>query len=176
MEACRELIIWTPHGPFGPVTRDKSISDRPEKYAKSLEGALDEVDKYWRDIFEFLSLPQEPSADTVGKRQIVARQVFEPLGRLRSALHECKDLIAQQPVTFVESYKNAAWEFYLVLTWVVSRNGSNKVLGLSKGGPAMTFICNGLTRLGWTFTEDAVLQFLKRRRKDHATRTNEEDI
>ena len=169
VEDCAELAVWVFGARIGDNHPAKSVSDKPLRYAKSLLGSLTEVDQHWAAVLQgsIERAPNSAIADLI--RDDLQKAVGAPLARLRAALDECLPLLDEFPRDFVDDWDLAARSLHTVFTWAVQRSGSNVHAGLSKGGPAMSFVMDGLGRLGWLedrkVTEDAVMQFLKRDRK-----------
>jgi hypothetical protein len=166
LETCEELVIWTGHGPMGNIERTRDISDKPHRYMTALAGSLDEVESFWTKVTQHAvaRAPNEQEAElAINGMQAT---VFEPLARLRKAMDECAPLVAERPKDFVEGWDLSAKGLATVFRWVVARSGSNVRSGLSPNGPAIKFIMDGLSILGWRRgnqpTEDAVIKYLRR--------------
>lgn len=156
LEECANHAIWLLPGPIGPMNLPHWVSGRPARDLVALRNSISEVEAHWTRV-----MPDGHPA--------FAGHIAEPLARLRSALDEYERLIPDNPKN-LERWEDAAVALALVFKWVVQRSGSNTHPGLSKGGPSMTFIMSGLRESGWasdrTPSEDAVLQFMKRYRKN----------
>lgn len=153
-------MIWVRSGPSGPIELTRFVSDKPSRDVKALRKSMEEVEAHWNRVFDGSVLPNA--------EDVHSKHVAEPLAKLRDALTEYERLIPGNPQD-TSCWEDAAVSLAVVLKWIVRRSASNVRPGLSKGGPSMTFIMEGLRELGWANqvrpTEDAVLQFLKRYKK-----------
>ena len=169
IETCQEFVIWVWSGPIGPIKRQVLLSAKPSRHLTALRNALPEAESYWQWVMDGLGGGDPTQGQLTDMKAHYAKEIIEPLGRLKRALDECESLLQKAPSDFKESWENAAVSLATVFGWAVSRSGSNARSGLSKGGPSFTFVYEGLRFLGWVIgsspTEDAVLQFLKRHRK-----------
>lgn len=160
LDECTDLVIWVRSGPCGPIELPRVVSDRPSRDLSALRKSMEEVEAHWDRVFESSTLPNAGD--------VHSGYVVQPLAKLRDALNAYERLIPQNS-QLSESWEDAAVSLAIVLKWIVQRSGSNVHSGLSKGGPSMTFIMDGLRKLGWashaTPTEDSVVQSLKRYKK-----------